>query len=376
MYLALAKYINESSPILSSPHHPQPFAAQPSATPKHIGWIFHGDDDTLEPSSSPSSIRFIHSTNPDRTLTKHEAAAGAGEEPDDSRKAPRFVSIVASSSSSLASSAGSVSSIGGGEYVPGSSGQPPEGAQESSRLINAPGADSWASYNRQLRSLGFEAVPVIAGSSRLGEPTLVDGRKLFETCMSVLQEYGVRNRQLLTTTSSVRRDSPKESSKLKELSRSNWKLQQEVEKLRRELDASVVEHSSNSLTSGARTKELERVKSQQSGEIRRLHHQCQRQEMELDRMRKTVLAGSYLERRHNVQMQMQKVADDEEMRRKRDKEFAEKVRLLGARVLNRLGRFDFINASINVLAVKSVCSGDKGPRSQGSLQLLHELAAV
>ncbi|KAF4659846.1 hypothetical protein FOZ61_004441 [Perkinsus olseni] len=291
---------------------------------------------TLLVQKPKNDVSYEHiSPRPSRHHHHRPAGKTPVEVPQESARRDDVRLSVASSSSSLASSAGSVSSIGGGEYVPGSSSQPPEGAQESSRLINAPGADSWASYNRQLRSLGFEAVPVIAGSSRLGEPTLVDGRKLFETCMSVLQEYGVRNRQLLTTTSSVRRDSPKESSKLKELSRSNWKLQQEVEKLRRELDASVVEHSSNSLTSGARTKELERVKSQQSGEIRRLHHQCQRQEMELDRMRKT----------------MQKVADDEEMRRKRDKEFAEK-------------------------AVKSVCSGDKGAKSQGSLQLLHELAAV
>ncbi|EEQ97784.1 Be158, putative [Perkinsus marinus ATCC 50983] len=242
---------------------------------------------------------------------------------------------VASSSDSRLSSAGSVSSIGGGNVHHPDRTTLLERAEESSRLINAPGADSWANYNRQLRSHGFDAVPVIAGSSRLGEPTLVDGRKLFENCINVLQEYSVRNRQLLAATPSGRRDSPRDSSKLKEVTRANWKLQQEIEKLRRELDASVVERSSNSLTSEARTRQLERVRSQQSGEIRRLHHQCQRQEIELERMRNT----------------MQKMADEEEMRRKKDREFAEK-------------------------AVKSVCRGGGGVKNQGSLHVLQELAAV
>ncbi|KAF4656862.1 hypothetical protein FOL47_008718 [Perkinsus chesapeaki] len=125
--------------------------------------------------------------------------------------------------------------------------------------------------------------------------------------------------------------------KIRELTRVNMKLQEEVEKLRRELDDSKVEHSSTSLTSEAKARELERLKARQAGEIRQLQHQCQRQELEIDKMRKTI-------------------ADDEQIRQRKDREFAEKV------------------------AVKSLCSvgggGDRGVKNQGNLQLLHELAAV
>lgn len=65
---------------------------------------------------------------------------------------------VASSSDSRLSSAGSVSSIGGGNVHHPDRTTLLERAEESSRLINAPGADSWANYNRQLRSHGFDAV--------------------------------------------------------------------------------------------------------------------------------------------------------------------------------------------------------------------------